>query len=86
VNFLFAIKLTSDFYKVQISTNYEKLILYIRCPFHSSYKTGYHFSRRKRNSSYKNVQSWNQTGNVQMVHCILLVSLVLRCCFSTIGS
>jgi len=27
LTFLFAIKLSSDFYKVQISTNYEKIIL-----------------------------------------------------------
>jgi len=27
VNFLFDMKLSSDFYKVQISTNYEKIIL-----------------------------------------------------------
>jgi hypothetical protein len=27
MNFLFAVKLSSDFYKVQISTNYEKIIL-----------------------------------------------------------
>jgi len=36
MNFFFAIKLSSDFHKVQISTNYKKIILKICCHFRSS--------------------------------------------------
>lgn len=44
---------SSDYYKVKISTNYEKIIVKFECSFHSSCKPEFYFPRSKGDNSHK---------------------------------